>query len=240
MAGQEHVIDAPIEERPWPLVIEIAEATSEGSWVMVGGMMVHAHALRSGVNASRPTRDVDIILDLESRRVSDVAGPLHSLGFEAQTPSITEHLHRFRRADDVVDVMVRTGVSARWRRSPLLPAPAATQALARRDRYIIRTAGPTVGICVPDALGAIVSKSAAYAVDGRNRDRHLEDLAVLYASSGPPSSLGLSRLTARDRTLLSPASALLDDFGHPAWSVLDRVDMVRGQRSFSALRETLV
>jgi hypothetical protein len=239
VAQQQHLIDIPEDEHPWPLILQIATATVEDSWVMVGGMMVHAHALRAGVRPSRPTRDVDMVLDLETFTVGSVIGPLQSLGFTAQPPSMQTHLHRFVRDQDIVDVMVRNGVSARWSRFPLLAAPGATQALARRDRYALQGATASATIAVPDALGAIVCKAAAYDVDRRDRDRHLDDLAVLFASAGPAADLALDRITTRDRRLLRAALTSLSDLGHPSWLILDADDMTRGHRVFGKLSEAI-
>ena len=55
MAGAKHLIVVPDDERPWSLLFEIADVTTPGEWVLVGGLMVHAHALRAGITASRPT-----------------------------------------------------------------------------------------------------------------------------------------------------------------------------------------
>ena len=49
MADAEHLIVVPGDERPWSLLIEIADVTAPGDWVLVGGLMVHAHALRAGI-----------------------------------------------------------------------------------------------------------------------------------------------------------------------------------------------
>ena len=47
VAGAKHLIVVPDDERPWSLLFEIADVTTPGEWVLVGGLMVHAHALRA-------------------------------------------------------------------------------------------------------------------------------------------------------------------------------------------------
>lgn len=154
MAGRSHVVDVP-RDSPWPLVLELAAATPRGSWVLVGGLMVHLHALRAGVEATRPTSDVDVLLDIRSNTVRDVAGPLTSLGFSARDPSRGVPLHRFVRNErDIVDVMVARDVRTRtrWQLRPLLRSPGAAQALMRRDVYRLNSGGDSVTIDVPDEL----------------------------------------------------------------------------------------
>jgi hypothetical protein len=233
VAGDQHLIDVPDAEDPWPLVFEVAAATPEGSWVLVGGLMVHAHAMRAGITPSRPTRDVDLLLDIGASTVSDVTGPLQKLGFrplEGAGP-----VHRFVRGDDIIDVMVEQGVSARWTRKPVFAAPAARQAINRQDRYTLKRSSSSVRIGIPDALGAIVAKAAAYRVDQRDRERHLEDIAVLLASAGGVGKLALDRLTKKDKQHLRPAFNELSDDGHEAWFVLEADDQVVGQRARDAI-----
>ena len=133
--------------------------------------------------------------------------------------------------DEFVDVMVERGASARWARRAIFQAPAARQAIDRRDWYDLQGADRTVRIAVPDALGAIVAKAAAYAVDQRDRGRHLDDLAVLLAAAGGRRGLGLDRLTRRDKQHLRPAFGQLADSGHDAWLLLDANDRAIGQRA---------
>lgn len=57
-----------------------------------------------------------------------------------------------------------------------------TQALRRTMTYVIDDGqGQIHELTVPDELGALVMKGAAYAVDRRDRERHLQDAAVLAA-----------------------------------------------------------
>lgn len=239
MAGAEHLIKVPENEDPWPLVFEIADATREGSWVLVGGLMVHAHAIRAGVEPSRPTSDVDLLLDIGASRVSDVAGPLQSLGFAPLHGGATAPLHRFTRGEDVVDVMVEPGISARWSTRSVFVAPAARQAIDRRDWYVLQGATKSARIAVPDPLGAIVAKAAAYHVDQRDRGRHLEDLTVLMASAGGRRALDLERLTRRDKQHLRPALGVLTDDGHDAWGILETGDRAVAQRARRAIAEAV-
>ena len=45
---------------PWPNVAEIEAVLPHEKWTLVGGLMTQLHAINQGVEAIRPTNDVDI------------------------------------------------------------------------------------------------------------------------------------------------------------------------------------
>lgn len=231
------MINVPADVVPWPLVFEIAEATPRGSWVLVGGLMVHVHALRAGIATMRPTRDVDVLLNVSVAAATEVAAELIRLGFQTVAPSRGNPVHRFARNSEVVDVMVARDVrsSTRWRSRPILRSPGAAQALVRRDTYTFVSDRRHVDVDVPDSVGAMIAKAAAFAVDSRNPQRHLEDLAVLAAATGSARSIDLTELRKKDRRHLSRVVPLLADPGHVAWSVLDNYDQAIGRRVWAAV-----
>ena len=237
MAGQTHTVELVTNTPPWPLAFELASSLPPGSWVLVGGLMVHVHALRAGVKASRPTTDVDLLLNIETSSAAEIGRRLIHLGFETVAPYRGNPVHRFTRGADVVDVMVARNVRepTRWNSRPFLRSPGAAQALDRRDTYTLIHGDKSVKLHVPDALGAVVAKAAAYAVDSRNPQRHLEDLAVLGASAGAPRTLGLEKLTPKDRRHLNRVVPLLTDAQHRAWAILDAYDRELGQRIWARI-----
>lgn len=237
MARVTHVVDLAGATPPWSLALELARTVPPGSWVLVGGLMVHAHCLRAGMTATRPTRDLDVLLDIEVASVSTVAGALVSLGFSPREPSRGSPLHRFERGEDVVDVMVSRDVRVptRWRLRPFLRAPGAAQALRRRDTYVLVTDGRRFPVDVPDPLGAILAKTAAFSVDSRDPGRHAEDVAVLCACGGPVRQLSLGGLTSKERRRVRGLHAALGDPGHPAWSALEDYDRALGRRVWDAI-----
>lgn len=206
---------------PWPLLIEIARETPHESWILIGGMMVHLHALRGRITATRPTTDVDLLLTLEAitRSISEVAGPLQSLGMRP----LDSHgpFHRFTRGDDIVDIMVsKQAGRANWAQRPIMRASGATLALQYPDIYLIEVDGRDVRLTMPNTPAAIVLKAAAYRDDPRDRDRHLEDLAVLFAAA-PPGIGTTADIPRSQRRHLRLALQHLADPGHPAWQTLD-------------------
>jgi hypothetical protein len=64
-------------------------SASHEKWTLVGGLMTQLHAIRHGIDAIRPTNDVDIVLHVETTRgvAGETASALESLGYEL-TPSI--------------------------------------------------------------------------------------------------------------------------------------------------------
>lgn len=235
MVAEHRLSGIDLATPPWPLLIEVAEATPPDSWVLMGGMMVHLHALRGRVTSVRPTTDVDVLLNLEAAAMSvaAVAGALQRLGLRPTEPH--GPFHRFTRGDDVVDMMVtnRAG-GARWKSRPVMRAPGATLALQNPDIYIVEVDGRSVRIAVPQTPAAIVLKAAAYKNDQRDRGRHLEDLVVLLAAD-TSQTFGYSSIPTTQRRHLHPAADALADPGHPAWQVIDEHDRELAWRAFDAL-----
>lgn len=237
MAGQAHEIKLDASVPPWPLAFQLASTLPKGSWVLVGGLMVHVHALRAGVAAMRPTSDVDLLLNIATISAGEVGRAITGLGFETVEPSRGNPVHRFTRGEDVVDVMIARNVRmpTRWMQHPILRSPGTAQALPRRDRYTLLGDERAVEIDVPDPLGAIVAKAAAYAVDSRNPQRHLEDLAVLGAATGTPRSLDLDTLTPSDWRHLNRVIPFLTDSRHSSWAILDPYERELGQRIWARI-----
>ncbi|WP_298863390.1 hypothetical protein [uncultured Microbacterium sp.] len=229
--------DVTVDEPPWPLLLEVVRATPPGSWVLMGGMMVHLHALRARVTPSRPTTDVDVLLDLKgiASSVSAVASPLLGIGFEPVEPG--EHFHRFTRGDDVVDIMVANSAGrARWAQRPIMRTAGAGYALQDPDTYLIPTAAEPIEIRVPSIMAALVLKGAAYRDDQRDRDRHLEDLTVLLACDDRTDLHDrYAQIPKSQKAHLRPAVDRLSASGHPAWLILDPYDRALAEQAFAAL-----
>lgn len=239
MAGVRHEIEVDPDEPGWRLLLEVAEALPAGRWGLVGGLMVHAHAVRAGMAQPRPTADVDAALDLGTGSVADIAGPLHAIGFRPQRPSIGRYFHRFVRGTDKVDILIGNDAPrARWAGSPVLRSPGVSSALSRLDVYAVRAGGRVVEVGVPDSVGALIAKGAAYSVDRRDRERHIEDFAVLLAAA-TRIDISTAVLTAKERKYLRPMIQMLADAGHPAWVQLDPADARRGQAVLQVLVEAV-
>jgi hypothetical protein len=187
---------------PWPNVAEIEAVLAHEKWTLVGGLMTQLHAIYRGIDAVRPTNDVDIVLHVETTRgvAAETASTLESLGYEL-TPSIDERnntAHRFRRgnstvdlvasATDVVDVLVADHaaprVRERLRGRDMVAIEGGTQALRRTINARLEIdPGRTTTVSVPSPFGALILKAAAYQTDTRDRERHLRTLPCCWRRS---------------------------------------------------------
>ncbi|GAA4847151.1 hypothetical protein GCM10023221_27340 [Luteimicrobium xylanilyticum] len=191
---------------PWPNVAEIETVLPHTSWTLVGGLMTQLHAARRGLDAIRPTNDVDMVLHIETTRGLPAAASraLESLGYTMRLPMDPRErtAHRFVRGDarvdlvttaldDIVDVLVgdhaAPRVAEKLHGRDIVAIPGGTQALRRtvNARLSIAPEVPTI-VSVPDAFGALMLKAAAYTTDSRDRERHLQDAAVLLCCLEDP------------------------------------------------------
>lgn len=228
--------------RPWPQCVELARALPSSQWTLVGGLMVQLHSAVAGLPVSRPTADVDIVLHIETgaATTSSVTGVLHALGYRLHT-SVNHQApsHRFLRGKEQIDVMVADHLAPKM--VPRLGGRKAfqitggTQALRRTVNCQVTVAGEEhVLISIPNTLGALVVKAAAYQEDSRDPGRHLDDAAVLLATITRPLSL-VSDMGGSDRSRILLLNSVLSDAGHESWRVLDYPDRARGISNLAVL-----
>lgn len=111
--------------------------------------------------------------------------------------------HRFTRGNDTVDLLV----------ADHLPPSV--------DCHIRVSTGGDVTISVPDVLGALTLKCGAYLVDPRDKNRHLEDAAILFATITNPTDLRIS-MRGSDGERIRALSDALTAAHHPAWETVRR------------------
>jgi hypothetical protein len=228
---------------PWPVVIEIASVLPPRSWVLVGGLMVQLHARAAGVEEVRPTHDVDALIDVMAAGVSmaGITAALTARGFAIVEPGWPDSpVHRLRRNDDVIDVLVADHLPKHARprlgRHPVMAVDGGAQALARTQPVVIEHDGSVIEVLVPDLLGALVLKAAAHTADRRDRDRHLRDAALL-ASLVTDHRRELDRLQGSDRRRLRHLAEALRDPLDDAWLLLADDARQRGQDTLRILAE---
>lgn len=184
-------IDIPAQTHPWSTVLAVAQHFSCDEWMLAGGLMVQAHAMLHGLN-SRATTDADFLLDFLTyeRIASQMARYLGDMGFKLSEDSLTGYATRLENlSHSRVDVLVTDYVYGKKKREnaflagkPLCRMPAGGQALARKTRIRIRYEDIVETIQIPDVLGAVMLKSAAWDVDKTaRRYRHLSDAALLLS-----------------------------------------------------------
>lgn len=249
MAGQEFALDLGSDSAlpVWQSVRDLASTAVAEKVTLIGGLMVELHARRAGVVMLRPTVDVDVLVDYQAERsaLSSVARALGSLGFSLSDQG--QFGFRYRHTDGrKLDLMVADHLPSRMEprlgRRPALPVPGGAQAIRRRDTYRLRFdsgAGAAAAVGVPDSTGALVVKSAAYSADNRDRDRHLDDAAVLLASAGDVSEIHYRKLSMNDRKRLGVLTEELANSSHRSWAALEASDRRRGVTNVQLIAQRL-
>jgi len=160
-------------------VEEIANNLSPDRWMLVGGLMVHAHAQLAGIQHARPTDDADLVVEARAGSYAEAAAVLQRLGY-VQHESLDRHapFHRLTRGREHVDLMGPEDKPVRFLGRDVLAVPGSRSALNRTIAY--QTAAG-VAIRIPDLESALSLKGAAFRLPGTNRVRHLQDAVTLFA-----------------------------------------------------------
>lgn len=94
---------------------------------------------------------------------------LEKLGYTLRLPMGDGPIHRFERGVEHVDVMVADRLAPKWKPSvrgvPVFAVPGGTSALRKTVCCDMEINGVAVRLSVPDVLGALVLKGAAYQED---------------------------------------------------------------------------
>ena len=160
-------------------VEEIANNLSPDRWLLVGGLMVHAHAQLAGIQHARPTDDVDLVVEVRPGSYAQAAAVLQRLGYvQHESVNCNAPFHRFTRGRENVDLMGPEDKPVRFLGRQVLAVPGSRSALNRTIAY--ETAGG-VTIRIPDVESALSLKGAAFRLPGPNRVRHLQDAVTLFA-----------------------------------------------------------
>jgi hypothetical protein len=102
----------------------------------------------------------------------------------------------------------------------LFQVPAGTSALRKTVNCQIRRGEDArVTFSVPDVLGALILKGAAYKADARDRRRHLDDRALLSCTVESPTEEA-RRLEGSDRSRIRVLANELCDPTHRSWSLV--------------------
>ena len=227
---------------PWPQCLELAAAIPASKWTLIGGLMVQLHAAVAGMEVTRPTADVDIVLHVETGAVTagEITTTLDGLGYALQT-SLNDDAaaHRFMRGKEQIDVTIADHVAKRplprMGGRKMFQVTAGTQALQRTVYCRIDTGGHgTVTVSIPNTLGALVLKGAAYKEDSRDKSRHLDDAAVLAATLKDALAV-VPEMKGNDRSRIITLHEALEDPLHPSWLMLEETDRVTGRDALRIL-----
>ncbi len=175
------------QEQSWHALMDLYERL-DSHWTLIGGQLVHLHCAERGVLPTRPTNDIDTVVDIRASQsiLMTFTSALKDMGFR---PEISGEgiQHRWRRDQAQIDVLIPEGVGVRAASligaggAPTIPAPGTTQALNRSEVVMVRVGGRTGSVLRPNLVGALVGKAAArteIASDPANA-RHCTDFVVL-------------------------------------------------------------
>lgn len=95
----------------WHALMDLHERMPTG-WVLVGGQMVHLHCAERGVSPTRPTNDVDAVVDVRADPGALVrfTATLQEIGFESAGVSPQGYQHRWTKQAASIDVLIPRGL----------------------------------------------------------------------------------------------------------------------------------
>ena len=208
-------------EELWDTILDLSALLDAGSWVLVGGQAVVAHALAHETDESRTPRDIDPIgrLVTTATALPTVLTTLRHLGFDpegSQPPRAG--LFRYRReaeGNDACDLpqtwtIHAVGVTS-WH--------GGDQALARRVPHQATKGLRAPWVPVPDLLSTIVYEASQFATDTIDPFVHARHTAFLVSLIDDPAG-ERSRLTPTDRRALRVLDAAVGERGHHVWAEL--------------------
>ncbi|WP_336031160.1 nucleotidyl transferase AbiEii/AbiGii toxin family protein [Geodermatophilus sp. FMUSA9-8] len=214
-------------DRLWDLVLDIAAQLDPAGWVLVGGQMVMLHGIAAGRTPTRASQDVDVLADLLSDRagLSRCVQAVRQLDLRPE-PDSTGKVYRFRRPADgaVVDVLAPDHSPPRWSLrtavgGDTIQIDGGHQALRRATPLAVVKGSRSATVPVPDLLGALVLKAAAWQSTTRDRARHSGDAAFLASLITDPLA-ERARFAGSDRKRLQRLDRVLGDPDAAEWRAL--------------------
>jgi predicted nucleotidyltransferase len=212
----------------WSLILDLAERVPRTRWQLIGGQMVMLHGLVAGRAPLRVSRDVDLLADLLTDRdgLRMCVRAVQDLRFEPSEDTNGRHVYRFVRAEGnaVVDVLAPDHFPPRWslrtvRGKDTIQVEGGHQALKRGAVVAVIKDDRSAHVPVPDLLGALVMKVAAWVIDSRDKQRHSGDAAFLVSLIVDPVR-ERGRFAGSDSRRLAKLDEVLGDPGASEWVAL--------------------
>jgi hypothetical protein len=207
------------QQESWRAFIELTPRLGDHC-LLVGGQMVFLLEVERGSLDTRPTDDVDIVVDLrvEPAGLARVHQTLIDAGFGQVLPSADGIAHRYTRAGATIDVLAPDRLGSRARLAlgggRTIEAPGGSQALVRSSVVKVElTDGSTARVRRPTVVGALLGKVAAVtqivAQTSAERAKHVRDVDSLARLLGP-TDREQARLTRKERSVLERMAELPD------------------------------
>lgn len=211
----------PVERRQLVVLGELARSFADLPWVLIGGQMVRILELEHGSMLTRPTIDIDALIDVRvaAHGLREAAVRIETLGFVAE-PTLDGLTYRFARGDDVVDILGPDNLGSRadlmtTPHGRTFQTPGGTQALARRRDMIVKVSGDEFVVPIPTLLGAIIIKARAAATSQAGDEKHRRDLARLLALVVDVEAMRIQMRPSERRYIRQRRE--LQDLGHRVW-----------------------
>lgn len=197
------------QEQSWHALMDLHDRIND-AWTLIGGQLVHLHCAERGVFPTRPTDDVDTVVDIRASpgMLETFTGVLADMGFK---PDISGDgiQHRWRRDKAQIDVLIPEGVGERAAQrtgaggAPTIPSPGTTQALKRSETVKVRVGGRSGFVPRPNLVAALVGKAAARGEIAADRAsvRHCTDFVAL-AGLAAARDFRETELTRKDKQRL--------------------------------------
>lgn len=196
---------------------------------------------------SAPTTDADFLLNILTydRIATQMESYLATMGYRLQKDALTKYATRFENpAHDKVDILVTDYLYGKKKREGatlsgmrLCGMPGGGQAIKRSMRLQLRYDQQSASIAIPDLLGALMLKSAAWEVDKTaRRDRHLIDATLLLSLIDSPDEEAKRLHSSNDRKRILRLHELLaadSDY----WSSLDQTHRQDGIDTLDTLTD---
>lgn len=204
----------------WRALAELAPSLAERC-LLVGGQMVFLHEVERGAGETRPTDDIDVVVDLrvEPTGLARVHRVLIDAGFEQVVPSSEGIAHRYTRRGATIDVLAPDNLGPRAQLSlgggRTIEAPGTSQALGRSElvRVEIISGEPAVQLRRPTLVGALLGKIAAateiVSQSAAARAKHVRDVDSLAQLLGPDDR-DVAMLTKKERAALERVAGFPD------------------------------
>lgn len=207
------------QQESWRAFIELTPRLGDHC-LLVGGQMVFLLEVERGSLDTRPTDDVDIVVDLrvEPAGLARVHQTLIDAGFGQGLPSADGIAHRYTRAGATIDVLAPDRLGSRARLAlgggRTIEAPGGSQALVRSSVVKVElTDGSTARVRRPTVVGALLGKVAAVtqivAQTSAERAKHVRDVDSLARLLGP-TDRQQANLTRKERSVLERMAELPD------------------------------
>lgn len=238
-----------VDQVLWPGLLDLADHLPVHH-VVIGGVMVHLHGAVAGRHSQRPTRDVDVLLDVGvmSSSIRDAVQALTSMGYRIAQNSPDESSHRYvGPSGETVDILAPAGVKPKPDLTTTPPGKtievyAGKGALQHRVLIQASYGGHVSYVPVPDLPRAMLLKAAAYKTEWRQsqakafNSRHLTDLVHLVALIEDVTDV-LAELGAVPPGGHLALADVLDDNNHHAWATAG-TSKVDAQLNWEVLRHS--